>query len=79
MSPEPSTPEPSTPPQRVLDAVAVAYRSYEWLEADAMHLHFRLQTGRRKVVVEMQDLSGRVLSTVSVGQVVAMATAGLDD
>lgn len=64
---------PATPPDEVLDAIGVAANAYEELEASGRQLHFGIDESSGKVVVELHDTDGNVLSQVSPGTALEVA------
>src|ERR1700758_980941 len=55
---------PTTPPRDLYDAMAGASDAYDKLQAQGQHLHFGLDHDG-KLQVQLQDLTGRTISSVS--------------
>ncbi len=70
---------PATPPDEVLDAIGVAADAYEQLAASGRQLHFGIDQGSGKLVVQLHDQHGNVLSSVSPGQALEVAAGGSID
>jgi len=68
---EPSFPD--TPPPEVTRAIHVASRAYEQLSATGQQLHFRVQRPSGGLAVELQDLDGNPLSTISASEALRIA------
>jgi hypothetical protein len=64
---------PASPPDEVMTAISAASSAYDRLEAGGQHLHFALDEPNRGLSVEVHDLSGNVLSTISPSDVLAIA------
>jgi len=64
---------PASPPPEVLAAIGTASQAYDRLAASGRQLHFGIDQSSGKVVVELQDLSGNVLSTLSPSQALDIA------
>jgi len=64
---------PATPPDEVLDAIGVAADAHEQLAASGRQLHFRIDEGSGKVVIELRDDNGSVLRTVSPSKALGVA------
>ena len=67
---------PATPPDDVLDAIGVAANAYQQLAASGRQLHFELDQSSGKVVVELHDGNGRVLSSISPSKALEVASGG---
>jgi len=64
---------PSTPPEEVLDAIGVASNAYDQLAASGKHVHFAIDQSSGRVVVELHDANGGVLSSMSPGDALSVA------
>jgi len=67
---------PATPPDEVLDAIGVAADAYEQLATSGRHLHFGIDESSGKVVVELHDTDGHVLSSLSPAMALEVAAGG---
>jgi hypothetical protein len=67
---------PASPPAELTEEFSVAARAYDELAADGRRLHFAVNRATGRVTVEVHDLSGKVLSTVSPSQALAVAAGG---
>ncbi len=67
---------PSTPPPELTDAIAAAAQSYDNLEAGGRRLHFAVDPPTGRLSIEVHDLTGNVLSTVTPSQVLDVAGGG---
>ena len=66
---------PASPPPEVRRAIESASEAYEVLNATGQQVHF--EQGDRAVAVELQDLDGNALSTLSPSD--ALELAGGED
>lgn len=64
---------PQMPPPEVTQAISVASRAYEQLSATGQQLHFRVQGATGSLAVELQDLDGNPLSTISASEALRIA------
>lgn len=67
---------PSVPPPELSDAIEAAAQAYGNLEAAGQHLHFAVDPSTGRLSIELHDLSGNVLGTVTPGQVLDVADGG---
>ncbi len=58
-------PIPALPPDEVLDEIGAAADRADELWADGRELHFRNDEASGRVIVEVRDLTGRVIRTIS--------------
>ena len=68
---------PKSPPPEVARAIAAASDVYEELSATGQQIHFGFGSSRGTVAVELQDLDGNPLSTLSASE--ALEFAGAED
>jgi hypothetical protein len=66
-------PVPPTPPPEVAQAISVASHAYEELTATGQQLHFEVDDPDGTVAVEVQDLAGNQLSTISASEALRIA------
>ncbi len=64
---------PATPPDEVLNAMGVAADAYDQLAASGRQLHFGIDQASGKVVVQLHDDNGSMLSTVSPSKALEVA------
>jgi len=64
---------PATPPPEVEAAISVAAQAYDELNATGQQLHFGETPSDGKLAVELQDLSGAPLSTISASEALRIA------
>lgn len=64
---------PPSPPPEVRHAIAVASDSYDRLHDSGRQLSFSLDDGSGALTVELQDLSGNHISTLSVSDALRIA------
>lgn len=69
---------PESPPPEVRRAIAAASEAYDVLSATGQQVHFGFDQGARAVEVELRDLDGNPLSTLSPSDALALATGGED-
>jgi hypothetical protein len=62
------------PPQSVWREVDHAARVWSDLRADGRELHFELDEESGRLAIEMRDLAGNVLTSVSLSEVLAIAS-----
>jgi hypothetical protein len=65
---------PDSPPPEIANAIAAASHAYEELSATGQQVHFDDSEGA--VAVELQDLEGNPLSTLSASEALALADGG---
>jgi hypothetical protein len=65
---------PESPPPEVARAIAAALDAYEELSATGQQIHFDDSDGA--VAVELQDLDGNPLSTLSASEALQIADGG---
>jgi hypothetical protein len=65
---------PPTPPPEVLDGVGAAARAYDRLTANGVRLHFHVDDDTGAVAVDVVDMQGTVLGSLTSGQVLELAT-----
>ena len=68
--------QPSSPPPEVQRAIAAASNAYEVLSGAGQQVHFGLDQGARAVAVELQDLAGNSLTTLSPSDALQLAGGG---
>jgi hypothetical protein len=64
---------PESPPREVADAMTVASDAYEQLSATGQQIHFGFDQANGGVAVELRDLSGNPLSTLSGSEALQIA------
>ena len=67
---------PSSPPPEVQDAIGVAARSYEKLQAGGHELRFEIDPQTQKVVIGIHDLQGNLLWTAPPSKAIELAAGG---
>ena len=67
---------PASPPPELSDAIAAAAQAYDDLEASGRRLHFAVDPPTGRLSIEVHDLSGNVLSTLTPGEVLDVAGGG---
>lgn len=63
-------------PDAVRDAIVAAGQVAERLAAQGRQLHFSTDPGSGDVVIEVQDLDGKVLGTIAPTKVLELAAGG---
>jgi hypothetical protein len=69
---------PESPPPEVTQAIEVASEAYEVLSATGQQVHFGLDPWARALEVELRDLHGNPLSTLSASDALQLAAGGED-
>lgn len=64
---------PQTPPPEVTQAIDVASNAYDQLSATGQQLHFSVNTPTGGVAVELRDLDGNPLFTISASEALRIA------
>jgi hypothetical protein len=64
---------PSTPPLEVSEAIGAASQAYEELNATGQQLHFTVDQPTGALEVELRDLDGNPLSTISASEALRIA------
>ena len=64
---------PETPPSEVRRAIEAASEAYDALSATGQQVHFELDQGAQAVEVELRDLDGNPLSTLSPSDALELA------
>ena len=67
---------PGEPPAEVHQAISVAAGSFQRLQASGRHMSFSLGQGSGALTVQLQDLSGKTVSTISVSEALRIAGGG---
>ncbi|HTW11263.1 MAG TPA: hypothetical protein VME01_00855 [Solirubrobacteraceae bacterium] len=67
---------PPSPPPEVEEAISVASQAYEELSATGQQVHFEIDAPNRAVDVELRDLHGNPLSTISASEALRIAGGG---
>ncbi len=65
---------PAAPPSEVLDAIGVAARAYDRLQASGRQVHFDLNGDAGKLTVQVQDLERNRLGTLSFAKLLDIAS-----
>ena len=68
---------PSSPPPEVMDQVLVAQRAIEEMHDRGRTLHFSMDSGRVKIL--LQDLDGNTLKEIPASKAVDIANGRVDD
>lgn len=64
---------PHTPPRAVLQDVARAGNAYQQLWSIGTHVHFIADAAHRTVTIQVQDLHGNTLGTISPSETLRLA------
>jgi hypothetical protein len=64
---------PARPPREVLDAIAAAHQAYERLEKSGRHVRFDLNEATGRLAIELTDISGTLLWSLSAHAVLELA------
>ncbi len=64
---------PAAPPPELSAAIATAARAHEALQSSGRRLHFAIDPPTGRLMIELHNLTGHVLSTVNPSQVLAAA------
>jgi hypothetical protein len=67
---------PESPPPEVRRAIEAASEAYDVLSATGQQVHFGFDPGAQAVEVELRDLDGNPLTTLSPGDALALAAGG---
>ena len=67
---------PESPPPEVRRAIEAASEAYDVLSATGQQVHFGLEPGAHAVEVELRDLDGNALSTLSPSDALQLAAGG---
>jgi hypothetical protein len=67
---------PESPPPEVRRAIDAASEAYDALSATGQQVHFGFDRGAQAVEVELRDLDGNPLSTLSASDALALAGGG---
>jgi hypothetical protein len=67
---------PISPPPEVQEAIDAASDAYEVLNSTGQQVHFGFDRGARAVAVELRDLAGNSLSTLSPSDALQIADGG---
>ncbi len=67
---------PPSPPPEVRRAIEAASEAYEALNGSGRQVHFGLDQGEHAVAVELRDLAGNSLTTLSPGDALQLAGGG---
>ncbi len=65
---------PTSPPPEVEQAISTAARAYDDLNATGQQLHFSETSPAGGLAMELQDLSGAPLSTISASEALRIAS-----
>jgi hypothetical protein len=69
---------PDSPPPEVERAIAAASQACDELDATGHRIHFGLEQDARSVAVELRDLRGNQLSTLTPNDALQIASEWLD-
>jgi uncharacterized FlaG/YvyC family protein len=67
---------PFSPPPEVHEAIGVAARAFDKLQAEGRQMRFKVNEGTGKVVVEIHDLHGNLLCQVPPSKALDLAGGG---
>jgi hypothetical protein len=67
---------PTSPPAEVREAIEAASQAYEALSSTGQQVHFGFDRGAHAVAVELRDLAGNSLSTLSPSDALQIAGGG---
>jgi hypothetical protein len=67
---------PSSPPPEVHEAMGVAARAYDSLQAQGQQMRFKVDQGTGKLVVEVHDLHGNLMFAVPTSKALEVASGG---
>ena len=67
---------PASPPPEVQRAIEAASEAYEVLSGAGQQVHFGFHQGARAVAVELRDLAGNSLTTLSPSDALQLAAGG---
>lgn len=67
---------PTSPPPEVQRAIEAASEAYEVLSGAGQQVHFGFDQGSQAVAVELRDLAGNPLTTLSPSEALQLAAGG---